>query len=416
MEKMQLAIVGCGGMGYRHLRGLRALEESGHNPFELVGCCDTRADNAAYVADEAEKALGKRPRTFGTIAEMKEALPELQAVDVTTPNGTHHVVVQQAFDAGLHVLCEKPMALTIRGANIMIEAWKKSGKVLSVAENFRRDPICRLTKALLDAGVIGKPYVLFHTGAGSGNGIIIVPNRHDKYSAGFVTSSGVHTTDLMMYYLGDIEEVFARTKQWEPIRYKKNMRSVSSFYAHWQAEIPDEVHATAEDTLISVFTYKSGALGQWTVFLAGHGKGFSFGGVYGSEGSLRLPGPRSGQPVIVHRDDVGEIPQDKLLEYVPDFHLDEKTATLFGADRLTSYEGGMDFSDAAIIAQEYWELGDCILTGKQPEVNPYVGRRDLAAVYAAHESNVINRPVTLDEIEAETTAVYEQDINEYWGI
>ena len=416
MDRMPLAIVGCGGMGYRHLRGFKALEESGHNMFELVGCCDTRADNAEYLAGEVEERFGKRPKTFGSIAEMKEALPDLQAVDVTTPNGTHHVIVQQAFDAGLHVLCEKPMALTMRGANLMVDAWKKSGKVLSVAENFRRDPICRLTRALLNSGIIGDPYVLFYTGAGSGNGIIIVPNRHDKYSAGFVTSSGVHTTDLMMYYLGDMEEVFARTKQWEPIRYKKNMRSVSGFYGHWEAEIPEEVHSTAEDTLISVFTYKSGAMGQWTVFLAGHGQGFGFSGVYGSEGSLRLAGARNGHPVVVHRDDLGEIPEEKLLDYVPDFHLDEMTARLWGKDRLTSYEGGMDFSDAAIIALEYYELGDCIRTGKQPEVNPYVARRDLAAVYAGHESNAINRPVTLDEIEAEETAVYEQDINEHWGI
>lgn len=416
MEKMQLAIIGCGGMGGRHLRGFKALVDSGQCAFELVGACDTRRDNAEYLAGNTEELLGSRPRVFTDMETMASALPELRAVDITTPNGTHHVIASKAMELGWHVLCEKPMALTIRGANLMIEAQKRTGKVLSVAENFRRDPICRLTKALLDAGVIGDPYMLFQIGVGSGDGIIIVPNRHDKYSAGFVTSSGVHTTDLMQYYLGDIHEVYAKTKQWEPIRYKATMRSVSGFYGHWYDELPDQVEATAEDTLVSVFTFESGAMGQWTTFFAGHGQGFGFGAVYGGKGSLRTAGSRNGQPVELHLDDVGEIKEEDILNLVPDFHLDEMTARLFGAVRMSSYPYGFDMADASLVALEYHELGECILTGKKPEVDAYVGRKDLAAVYAAHEANVLGRIVTLDEIESEQTAVYEADINAYWGI
>jgi predicted dehydrogenase len=408
--------MGCGGMGGRHLYGLKALEEAGQCPFDLVGACDTRQDNAEYVAGRAEEMLGRRPQVFTDMEAMAAALPNLQAVDVTTPNGTHHVVAPRAMELGWHVLCEKPMALTLRGANRMIEAQKRSDRVLSVAENFRRDPICRLTKALLDAGAVGQPYMLFWIGAGSGNGIIIVPNRHDKYSAGFVTSSGVHTTDLMQYYLGDIKEVYARTRQWEPIRYKATMRSVSRFYEHWYDDIPDEVQATAEDTLVSVFEFESGAMGQWTTFFAGHGQGFGFSAVYGSEGSLRLAGARNGDPVILHRDGEGEVREEALLDLVPDFRLDEITARLFGTDRLSSYDGGFDMADASLIGMEYYELARCIETGAKPEVDVYVGRRDLAAVYAGHESNALGRVVTVEEIEAERTAVYEADINEHWGI
>lgn len=416
MDRMQLAIVGCGGMGGRHLYGLKALEEAGCCPFDLVGACDVRRDNAVYLAERAEGMLGRRPQVFGDMEAMAAALPGLQAVDMTTPNGTHHVVVSAAMELGWHVLCEKPVALTIRGANLMIETQQRYGKVLSVAENFRRDPICRLTRALLDAGAVGQPYMLFWVGAGSGNGIIIVPNRHDKYSAGFVTSSGVHTTDLMQYYLGDIREVYARTRQWEPIRYKATMRSVSRFYDHWYGDIPDEVHATAEDTLVSVFEFENGAMGQWTTFLAGHGQPFEFSAVYGSEGSLRLAGARNGNPVLLHLDGRGQVPESELLAMVPDFHLDEITARLFGTDRLSSYDGGFDMADAALIAHEYYELAECITTGKSPEVDVYVGRKDLAAVYAGHESNLLGRVVTLEEIEAERTAAYEADINEHWGI
>ena len=105
-----------------------------------------------------------------------------------------------------------------------------------------------------------------------------------------------------------------------------------------------------------------------------------------------------------------------MLEMVPEFHLDEMTARLFGAERLASYGQGFDHADAALIALEYHELGECILKGREPEVDVYAGRKALAAVYAGHESNVLGRPVTLEEIEAERTAVYETDINEHWGI
>jgi len=68
------------------------------------------------------------------------------------------------------------------------------------------------------------------------------------------------------------------------------------------------------------------------------------------------------------------------------------------------------------VALEYYELGQCITDGTMPEVNAYVGRKDLAVCNAALESSVLGRPVKIDEIENESTSVYESSINEYWNI
>ncbi len=80
--------------------------------------------------------------------------------------------------------------------------------------------------------------------------------------------------------------------------------------------------------------------------------------------------------------------------------------------------GSSDYDDAIrkLLAVEYQEFGECMLTGKAPEVGAYVGRKALALVNAALESSVLNRPVTLEEIEAERTNVYESEINAYWKI
>ena len=80
----------------------------------------------------------------------------------------------------------------------------------------------------------------------------------------------------------------------------------------------------------------------------------------------------------------------------------------------------IDFSgpepDRKLIAIEYREFGECIETGGRPEVDGYVGRKALALCNAALESGVLNRAVTLEEIEAERTGVYEAEINAYWKI
>ena len=185
MNEIPLAIVGCGGMGGRHLLGLKELYDSGMCNVELVAVCDPRRDNAERLADDAAALLGRRPRIFGDMEEMVHALPDLQAADVTTDSGSHHAVASAALDLGLHVLCEKPLAVTMRGCNRVLEAQRRSGLVLSVAENYRRDPMSCLSKALLDSGLIGRPYLYLHVSAGGGNRILITEPLYEALREDF---------------------------------------------------------------------------------------------------------------------------------------------------------------------------------------------------------------------------------------
>ncbi len=81
----------------------------------------------------------------------------------TTDTPAHHRVSIALLDYGLHTLCEKPLALTIRSCDLIIAAAKRNGKILSVAENFRRDPINRLVRALLDDKAIGERQFIMET-------------------------------------------------------------------------------------------------------------------------------------------------------------------------------------------------------------------------------------------------------------
>jgi predicted dehydrogenase len=417
MDHVQLAIVGCGGMGGRHLLGLQELQASGMSNVHLLAVCDLRQDNAEHLADDAGRRLGRRPAVFTDLARMAAAFPQLQAVAITTDAGSHHRVACAAFERGLHVLCEKPLALTLRACNRILTSWQRSGKVLSVAENYRRDPVVRLTRSLLERGLIGEPYALFDIGASGSDRIIILPWRHDKQVGGILLDGGVHNADLMQYYLGAVRQVYAQARLYEPVRYKSSSPGgVSPFYARWQAEIPADIKATAEDALIAVLTFESGVLGQWTSFYAAHGEGFGRQVIYGRQGSLQPGSARSGHGPRLHLDGVGEIRGEALLELLPDFHLDAITARLFGAERMAGYAVPFEEADRKLLAIEYYEFAACVQQGQAPEVDGYVGRQALAIVYAALESSRLGRVVTVAEVETEAVAAYQAEINAHLGL
>src|SRR4051812_28804320 len=103
-ERVKLALVGCGGMGRRHLRGLAALAASSYANIELVAVCDLNADNANFAADEAAQLLGSRPAVYADIGRMVDEVGGLHAASVTTDAGSHHLVATACLEAGLHVL------------------------------------------------------------------------------------------------------------------------------------------------------------------------------------------------------------------------------------------------------------------------------------------------------------------------
>ena len=115
MAKIPLAIVGCGGMGHRHLYGLAELHHAGLSPFELVGACDPVRANAESLADDAEERLGTRPQVVESMEEL-EALGVV-AVDITTTPRFHHTVAEEAIARGWHAMIEKPVGLTVRASN-----------------------------------------------------------------------------------------------------------------------------------------------------------------------------------------------------------------------------------------------------------------------------------------------------------
>jgi predicted dehydrogenase len=416
-EPVRLAIVGCGGMGRRHLAGLAELSRTPHMNLNLVAVCDLNRQNAEDLADEAHELLGERPAVFDNVERMIREVEQLEAADCPTDVSSHHVVAAQALELGLNVLGEKPLALTIRGCKRVIDAANRSGRILSVAENFRRDPMNRLVRALIDDGAIGNPQFMIEAQIGGRDSIIITPWRHMKLSGTVALDIGVHNADILQYYFGDVRSAFGQVRLFEKTRVARNTSGPGGFYAKWAASMPASIQATGEDAIFGQVMFQNGALGHWINHHAGHGEAMRLRKVFGTRGSITCPGDRNGRPVELHIDDVGAIADQRVLDYAPTYRLDPVAATLFGDARPWRYDGlGFASIDRKLLALEYHELGQCIRTGSQPEVTGAVALRDVALVYALFESDRAGRPVTIEEVETGAVDAYQREIDEHLGL
>jgi len=412
-EPVRLAIVGCGGMGRRHLAGLAELSRTKHMNLELVAVCDLNEANAESLADEAHELLGARPRVFTDATRMVSESDGLEAADCTTDTGSHHVAATQLLDLGLDTMCEKPLALTMRGCNRIMDAAQRSGRLLSVAENYRRDPINRLVRALLDDGAIGDRQFIMEIDVAGQNSIFITPWRHMKLTGTITLDAGVHNADILQYYFGDAASAFGQVRLYEKTRVRRNTAGPGGFYEKWAANMPESIQPTGEDAIFGMITFENGTLGQWVNHHAGHGQPLHQRVVFGTRGSITAPGDRNGRPVQLHLDDGTVVNDQRILDYAPSYRLEPAAATLFGGERVWTYQFDFPTTDRKILALEYYEMATCIRDGRQPEVTGAVARRDVALVYALFESDRAGRPVTIAEVEAGTVDAYQREIDQH---
>lgn len=395
---LSLGLVGCGWMARRHILGLRKLRDVNRSSFDLAAVCDIVPANSERAADLAADLLGRRPDVVPTLDALCGATPRLDAVLITTSPDAHTAAGVSALEAGLHVMVEKPLALTVRQGIELVGAARRAGRRLAVAENYRRDPVNRLAKALLEAGAIGRPFLAVQSSSGSGERVIITPWRHRKAGGGIVVDMGIHYADLLEYYLGPIESV----------------AGMNAVVDRTRRDQTGEPHvADAEDLSVGVARFRSGALANWMLNFAGRGESHFMRVIYGERGSLSIPPDRSGRPLKLvqrrHGEDV-EIAADDLPGLAPDWRLDDTTAALFGGDRRATYTLEWADVDANLLAIEQSDFAEAIRAGREPEVSGVDGLRSLAIAYGFLDAERLGRSVMIDDLLRGEPAPYQQEI------
>ncbi len=407
-------------MALRHLYGLKALAQVYHKlpettpVIELLAVCDTNSDNAAYISQQSEDLLGVRPAVYASQAELLAGHPAIKAINITTGSETHHHLAAEALITGCNVIVEKPLASTVRGCNLAIKAAHDSGKILAVAENLRRDPQNRLVRALLQDGAIGRPSLMVELIATGAANIVLTPWRHRQESGGILMDVGVHSADLMCYFMGEVDNMSGRASLVEKVRYRAAGPATVSefFYQKWLSNLPDNIEATAEDLLVGHIAFSSGPSGQLTLLQAAHGERRALRLIYGSQGMLELPQDRSGQPIYLRRDDLQQaLTGEALLDYAPSYRLDPVSAALFGHDHPTGYQLSFEEIDQKLVAIELMDFARAVVEGRPPEVDGQAGRRAVAVIYGLIESGLLGRAVSMDEIVQDENLPYQQAIN-----
>jgi predicted dehydrogenase len=392
---LTLALVGCGGMGRRHLKGLHRLKGISALPFRLVAVSDVYRANAERAADLAAQLLGERPQVFECLGHMRQRLSHVDAAIVATAPDSHAVVGIDALEGGMHVMVEKPIALTVGQGIALIESAARNDRKLAVAENYRRDPMNRLAKALLDAGVLGTVHLAVQSSSGSGEKVIITPWRHRRQSGGIVVDMGIHYADLLEYFLGPMEQLFG----FNAIVDQKRLDDAGTWH-----------EVDAEDLSVGVTRFESGALGHWLVNLAGRGEPHFSRMIYGNNGSLSIPQDRSGRPLSLTLRRSGEdvpVGPPEQLDLVPEFALNDVTSALFGGDRLASYQLEYADIDANLLAIEQADFAAAILENRSPEVDGGTGLRALAISYGFLEAERLGHAVEVASLIMNTYSPYQ---------
>ncbi|MEK4300253.1 Gfo/Idh/MocA family oxidoreductase [Oceanobacillus sp. FSL W8-0428] len=195
---LNIAVIGCGSIAkYRHLP-----EYAQNKHVNIAAVCD-------IVGERAEKAaLQFDAKAYTDYKELLKS-EKIDAVSVCLPNYLHAPVSIDALNAGVHVLCEKPMATSEEEADKMIEAAERNGKKLMIGHNQRFVASHQKAKELIESGAIGKIYS-FRTAFGHGgpegwsaDGKDSWFFQKDKAFIGAMGDLGVHKADLIRYLLQD---------------------------------------------------------------------------------------------------------------------------------------------------------------------------------------------------------------------
>lgn len=193
-----IGIIGCG-----KIAQVRHIPEYLENPnAEIRGYFDLNLQRAQELA---EKFGGK---AFASVEELL-ADPSIDAVSVCVANFAHAEMTIKALEAGKHVLCEKPMAVTLAECEAMVAAAKKAGKHLMIGHNQRLAKAHVVAKKMIEEGAIGR-ILTFRTTFGHGGPETwsIDPGKgvwfFDKKRAamGAMADLGIHKTDLIQFLTG----------------------------------------------------------------------------------------------------------------------------------------------------------------------------------------------------------------------
>jgi len=286
MKKINIGIIGGGFMGKAHSLAYSAVPMF-FWPTELMPVKHSIAEATDDLAADAAMRFGfeKSTSDWRTIVED----PEIDLVDIATPNNLHAEIAIAALAAGKHVICEKPLARTVEEAAKMYEASRASDRVNMVAFNYRRTPAVALAKRYIDEGAIGR---ILNVRATYLQDWSADPNsplswRFQKSIAGSGAVGDIltHVLDMSRYLAGEITDVSSLTAN--IITERPLQQSGADSLGNSKNAGGPMGAVDVEDEVLSLVKFASGAIGSVEATRNAWGRNnFITLEVHGTEGSI----------------------------------------------------------------------------------------------------------------------------------
>jgi UDP-N-acetyl-2-amino-2-deoxyglucuronate dehydrogenase len=339
MSRFRIAVVGCGRISRNHFDAIARIPE-----FELTATCDVVEERAR----EAAEAHGV-PH-FTAIGRLLEVAP-VDVVAVCTPSGLHPQHGVLAARAGKHVICEKPMAISLTAADDLVQACDAAGVHLFVVKQNRLNPPVQLLKRAIDKGRFGRIYMANTT---------VRWTRPQEYydqapwrgtwefDGGAFMNQASHYVDLIQWLVGPVESVLAKT-----------------------ATLARRIET--EDSGIAILKFRSGALGAIEVTMLTYPRNL--------EGSITILGETG--TVKIGGTAVNKVEAWQFADYDDDDKAVESTSytppNVYGH----GHEG-------------YYRNVLAVLQGKaHPDTDGRAGRKSLELILGIYESAKSGREVPL---------------------
>jgi predicted dehydrogenase len=360
MRKLRTGLVGCGKVADLHAAALKSLTES-----EFVAVCGRTPEKANAFAAKYRVA------PYTDLNEML-AKAQLQAVCICTPHPEHARPAIAAAKAGVNVLVEKPLASSLADCDAMLEGARAAKSIIGTVCQRRFYPPCQRIRQAIDKGRLDKPVL--------GTAVIFgwrdeAYYRSDPWrgswkgeGGGVLVNQSPHQLDLLLWYLGEVEEVFG---------YWGNLN-------HPYIEV--------DDTAVAVVRFKSGALGNIVVSNSQNPAIHARVSVHGSNGASVSVQTDGGAMFVPGLSQITEAPFNDIWTIPGEENLlvswKEEDAQLFRSVNPMEHFHRLQIQDFLRAS----------IDGRQPAVTGEDGRRTVelfAAIYrATRDRNAVRFPLS----------------------
>jgi predicted dehydrogenase len=301
---MNVAMIGGGFMGKAHAMAYASMPMF-FWPAPAIPHRKVVVDVTDGMAEEARRRYGFEEASSDWRAVVNR--PDIDVVDICTPNNVHAEIAIAAAKAGKHIICEKPLARTVEEARAMNDAVKAAGVIHMVAFNYRRTPAVALAKKYIEEGRIGR--ILNFRGTylqdWSADPDSPLSWRFQKKIAGSgsVGDIATHVVDLAHYLVGPIAEVSALTTTYNKTR-PLQQGGVDKLGAAEKAKDAERGEVDVDDEVVSMLKFENGAIGSLEATRNAYGRNnFITLEIHGTKGSIHFNYERRDELQVMFADD-----------------------------------------------------------------------------------------------------------------